>query len=627
MQKILRLTLLLFFIANMVGIAQINPPTNLTASLSGSNHHFKINLAWQYGQVQNVKFYVYKKLGAIADTGTFRKIGTSYQKNFYDMNVNTGLKYSYYVTAVVGNVESEASNKVEITVTAPVVTYGKIVGFLKDDSTNAPVIRGTVQIFSSNPAPGSTSTTVKTDSFGFFSAKVKTGTYYIYSSAMSYFGEYYDNVPTKNLATSVTVNANDSLIFNIGLKRFVPPPPPVMYSVTGLVKDVNNLPLKSDITAYVTNRGNIHPSCNHKYFTRSDSTGNFQLNIKSGDTLVIYCSPKSALLKSEYWDNKATFELADRVAVYGNVTGINFVIEAKPVYNNGISGFVKDSAGVLPLKASVFAYKKNVNGYPGWKSSVKTDTLTGDYTFTNLEPGKYILLASARGFKPTYFKYNGQPTMNWREADSVVVSETGVISGINFNLRMFHHTGSNSYVYGIINEQNGNLINGSLTYVLDYSNQIVGFAVSDLDGTYSINGLADGNYTLVSNTVSYQDAQISNIIVDGESVQEVNLLLNPDGVTGIENNSLTVTQYELSQNYPNPFNPSTTISYSLPTDGFVSLTIYNAIGQKVASLINGIVKAGSHQVTFNASTLSTGIYFYRLEAGNFVSTKKMILIK
>jgi hypothetical protein len=87
------------------------------------------------------------------------------------------------------------------------------------------------------------------------------------------------------------------------------------------------------------------------------------------------------------------------------------------------------------------------------------------------------------------------------------------------------------------------------------------------------------------------------------------------------------SKFELSQNYPNPFNPSTTISYSLPKVGHVSLKVYNALAQEVAVLVNGIKEAGNHKIDFNASNLNSGIYFYKLEAGDITQVKKMTLIK
>jgi len=99
-------------------------------------------------------------------------------------------------------------------------------------------------------------------------------------------------------------------------------------------------------------------------------------------------------------------------------------------------------------------------------------------------------------------------------------------------------------------------------------------------------------------------------------------------VTGIgqfENSSLP-ERYLLSQNYPNPFNPSTTIRFDLPKPTNVTLRIFNTLGQEVAVLVNQEKAAGYHQVRWEAF-LPSGIYFYRLQAGSFVDTKKLILMK
>ena len=85
--------------------------------------------------------------------------------------------------------------------------------------------------------------------------------------------------------------------------------------------------------------------------------------------------------------------------------------------------------------------------------------------------------------------------------------------------------------------------------------------------------------------------------------------------------------FVLQQNYPNPFNPSTNVEFSLPSSSQVRLTVYNMLGQEVATLVNGQMEAGTHTVRFDASRLSSGIYLYRLNAGSFVKTMKMILLK
>jgi hypothetical protein len=98
--------------------------------------------------------------------------------------------------------------------------------------------------------------------------------------------------------------------------------------------------------------------------------------------------------------------------------------------------------------------------------------------------------------------------------------------------------------------------------------------------------------------------------------------------TGIVNqSSLTAMDYSLAQNYPNPFNPSTNLEFEIPKQGFVSLKVYNSLGIEVAELVNEINPAGRYTAAFDGSNLSSGIYFYKLEAGDFSETKRMILLK
>ncbi|MBC8043177.1 MAG: T9SS type A sorting domain-containing protein, partial [Rhizobacter sp.] len=86
-------------------------------------------------------------------------------------------------------------------------------------------------------------------------------------------------------------------------------------------------------------------------------------------------------------------------------------------------------------------------------------------------------------------------------------------------------------------------------------------------------------------------------------------------------------EFVLKQNYPNPFNPATTLVYQLPQAATVSLKIYDVLGREVATLVNVRQAAGTYTAQFNASKLSSGVYFYKLVAGAFVQTKKMLLVK
>lgn len=101
-----------------------------------------------------------------------------------------------------------------------------------------------------------------------------------------------------------------------------------------------------------------------------------------------------------------------------------------------------------------------------------------------------------------------------------------------------------------------------------------------------------------------------------------------DGIAvGVEDEGTLPTEFALEQNYPNPFNPNTVISYRLPVIGFVTLKVYDVLGNEVATLVNEEKQSGVYVVEFNAAALPSGVYFYQLKAGEFIQTRKMILIK
>jgi hypothetical protein len=112
---------------------------------------------------------------------------------------------------------------------------------------------------------------------------------------------------------------------------------------------------------------------------------------------------------------------------------------------------------------------------------------------------------------------------------------------------------------------------------------------------------------------------------------DADTVVQPTAATSVGNAGSTPAEFALLQNYPNPFNPSTKIQYTIKNAGLVSLKVYNLLGQEVATLINDRQAAGTYTISFGivngTSGLSSGVYFYRLITGSFVSTKKLILIK
>jgi len=104
-------------------------------------------------------------------------------------------------------------------------------------------------------------------------------------------------------------------------------------------------------------------------------------------------------------------------------------------------------------------------------------------------------------------------------------------------------------------------------------------------------------------------------------------MLGLQPTSAVETSSNNPDKFNLFQNYPNPFNPTTKIKFTIPQTGFTSLKVYDVLGKEITTLVNEELSAGEYEVDFDANTLTSSVYFYRLRAGEFIQTKKMILIK
>ncbi|HWA07365.1 MAG TPA: T9SS type A sorting domain-containing protein, partial [Ignavibacteria bacterium] len=139
-----------------------------------------------------------------------------------------------------------------------------------------------------------------------------------------------------------------------------------------------------------------------------------------------------------------------------------------------------------------------------------------------------------------------------------------------------------------------------------------------------------GNYNDFGNAVG-MDGSGNVIVTGGTNIGGFNNMCTikfAPGTIGISPVSNEIPNgYSLSQNYPNPFNPVTTIEFSVPVSGIVKLVIYNSLGKEVESLVNNQLNPGKYKADWDASKYSSGVYFFKILAGSFTETKRMILVK
>lgn len=623
------LFLFVFFFGMQSLFAQPDPPTNVVAEVGGTEEFFYVQITWDTDTTQNffhnVMYEVFRKDGAIADEGEFYPIHRMPRLGiFIDHKVNLGQTYTYYVVAKSRGNQSAPSEMAEVTINiADAKAPALISGTILSDENNLPIPGADVRVFS---LTSNNTYRIKADAFGNYQASVYPGEYIMMFNARDYIAEFYDDTRLLTEAEIFTLEENDVVdSINASLEKM---PVPVFHTLAGTVTDADGNPVRSMIFVY---RAQLNAHFKKVYKTMTNTNGEYSLPTIEGDTIVVFARPNVKEFEPEFYEDAVTYEDAKKLAIEGDLTGINFVLGERPDYQNGIAGsvYTEDSSIVdahivaIRMQSEVLPVKRHI------KYHTILDSL-GNYTFENLLPGNYILACRPElGYLPTFWKEDGSITPFWREADTLVVDSTGIVSGFDFYLQSAPDSGL-ANIAGVIQDGENNPVNGAYVYAYNNAGQVQGYGVTNENGSYTIAGLIPGEYTVTGDNYGYTQDSESNITVDygSNASQNVDLILKDDTISGVENSHNNVaTEYALEQNYPNPFNPSTTIAFTIPMAEQVSLKVYNVLGQEVATLINDFKEAGSYQVSFDASQLTSGVYFYSISAGNFTQIRKMMLLK
>ena len=208
----------------------------------------------------------------------------------------------------------------------------------------------------------------------------------------------------------------------------------------------------------------------------------------------------------------------------------------------------------------------------------------------------------------------------------------GSVGGV-INATWLSTNGANDY---ILSDQKTSSTAGAGTYNFKLTfkdmgsgQTAVGFSIKSSSYTFegSVTDTHDPLATTKFNAINFAVSS-TNASTTALNITDVKVDLGSPILVGVskDNGSLPIT-YSLSQNYPNPFNPTTTIEFALPKAGDVNLVVYDILGREVTRLVHGSLNAGYHKVTFNATNIASGVYFYRITAGDFVSVKKLMLLK
>ena len=221
---------------------------------------------------------------------------------------------------------------------------------------------------------------------------------------------------------------------------------------------------------------------------------------------------------------------------------------------------------------------------------------------------------------PTYY----DSTVYWQNAH--VIYPTGYMSNIDIHVFRANPVTGALHIGGSVFENQNSLIGlpNSILYA-KVGNQFKRFNISGGTGSYLLDSLSQGNYTIVCDRLGY-DGGSKNVSLNSISQDTVNFYLNR--IVSVNKISQKIpVSYNLYQNYPNPFNPVTTIKFDLPKSSTVQLKIYDLLGKEVIKLVDDKLNPGTYNIVWNAINYSSGVYFYKLIAGDYTVTKKLVLIK
>jgi hypothetical protein len=523
---------------------------------------------------------------------------------------------------------------------------GVIAGIIINDSTGAPIHGVQVRFFRANGT--SMTPSAFTDSTGMYHVELDTGRYIVYATRFGFVPEYFDNVRAPQDATPVLVLPNAVTTANFGLTPGQPSPTPLV-NVSGMVTDsASSQPIPHAMIAVVrTIRGlntiqhsngipggfpeEIVNSNGHGrmygvvWHGFTDMNGHYTGRVPAGGTYIVFASADGHLAK--WFNNKPSPIDADRLVLNHDTSGIDFALALNPLVQNGIAGSVIDSTQAgIPSHVVLFGA---TSAGPRPLRHTMTDSL-GHFAFQFLPSRLYYVKAlPVFGYAPAWYKAGAFGVEHWQDADTV--RAVGNVSGVDIGVLPVPEGGV-AVVSGRVTVAGTNTASdGAIVYAIPGGSQsIAGFDVAEADGSFRIEGLAPGSYQIAvdkegflsANNVACVVNATNNFQVSGLSVQ-----VTPSSPMDVRIGDELPSRYALAQNYPNPFNPATTIRYSLPTNGWTTLKVYNLLGQEVATLVNELRPAGTYEARWDAAGFPSGIYFYQIHSGTFVETKKLTLMK
>jgi subtilisin-like proprotein convertase family protein len=391
-------------------------------------------------------------------------------------------------------------------------------------------------------------------------------------------------------------------------------------------------------------------------FAGSNATVTFVTNSRAGKTATIGATmgintDAFTVGNSQYWPGEAYEGYIDEVRLWDNARSMAEI--QKTMYVSGrlltsnthLIGCWQFEGDLVSLKSSTGMNGTFAIGKPSAArfSGLRDETFDGEYY--TLYPRahstvvNWVYPVSSSPFPLSFaMDYSGFSTIpdnlpTGLSRSLVVASPVATVTSVDLFMSIEHtYMGDltvtlkapNGQVQNVLTE-NGDAADNALGFFGDsFANAITDHYLPPYGFAKPISTFGTFNSSPVNGTWTLT-------IVDGAAgdigiLKAWGLRFN-NATAGVADQKMLPGEYRLEQNYPNPFNPGTSVAFQLPVTGRVRMVLFDMLGREVRTLLNGVMEAGRHEMQVDCSTLSTGVYYYRLEANGFTSTKKMMLLK
>ncbi len=492
---------------------------------------------------------------------------------------------------------------------------GSLTGTIIDSESGEPIEGAIIRIFSENRKSAHKPVYHgKSDDQGNYTlSAIQSGSYKMVVLAAGYIKEYYENARFIYDATPVEITAAQTKTIDVDLSKGS--------SLMGVITDnETEMPLAgATVTLISTSDRRIQ----HK--AKSNKDGEYTVDGITAENYFLKAGHPHYF--SKWYEDAATRDEAKEIEINAQteLQGIDLELERRPRFSGSITGTVIDSASGLPVKGAKIVAMPRSFARPVRAIS----DAEGKYELTGLKAGVYSLACKAEGYLVSFY----ENATNWKEAEKIRIPKDGQLTGIDFRLGAQDEGGYT--VQGSIVDETGAALEGTLVTVVDDGHRVAS-TLTDAEGSYALQDLPIGTFKIIAQTPHEINSHLDNP-VDVSTVTEAvaaNMVIATS--TEVKSTQSLPTRFSLKQNYPNPFNPTTEITFQLPDQADITLTVFNILGQPVKILTDGQKQAGTHSVTWEGRNekgvlMSSGTYFYRItvisNGQTITQNRSMMLLK